>query len=215
MCGGIQAALALQIPNQNSRFWLVLCFNLGRLSTYVLAGALAGGLGALLLRIPSLTLVQLSLFVIAQIMLVLMGLYLMGFGWVRQILESLGSHLWKVVQPYTLKLFPVNTLNRALALGMAWGLIPCGLIYSMLITAASSATALGGGLVMVSFGLGTLPALFLAGTGLSTLQRTFQSMVFRRFTALLVLGFGVWGLIRLFTGRVVILPGQICVSNFW
>ncbi len=214
MCGGIAGALSLQARVPTQRWRIVLTYNLGRIATYTLAGALAGGLGALLLRIPGLATLQWALFVLTQVMLLALGLYLLGVSRVTTALESLGGALWRHLQPLTLPLFPVRTAPRAFLLGSLWGFIPCGLVYSALITAAASADLWTGARILLAFGLGTLPTLLAMGLGASTLQSRWKTPAVRGLAGTLVAGFGVWGLVRLATGQVVIMPGSVCVSGF-
>ena len=58
---------------------------------------------------------------------------------------------------------PVRTLPQAIALGLLWGWLPCGLVYSVLLWSVASANALDGALLMLCFGLGTLPNLLAMG----------------------------------------------------
>ncbi|GAB1231798.1 sulfite exporter TauE/SafE family protein [Ferrigenium sp. UT5] len=173
-----------------------LAYSGGRIASYALAGALVGALGqaGMLLRdeVP----VQHLLFALSSAMLILLGLYLAGvWGAVRR-LERLGSGLWKHLQPYTTRLLPVNTVPRALGLGLLWGWLPCGLVYSVLITALASGSAGQGALIMAAFGLGTLPNLLAIGLFWESLRGWAQSPRVRLTAGLLVIGFGVYGLVK-------------------
>ena len=78
MCGGVVAATSVRLPNQKPRHDLRLAYHAGRISTYTLAGALVGGLGASAMALERWLPVQLGLYVLAQLMLVALGLYLAG-----------------------------------------------------------------------------------------------------------------------------------------
>jgi hypothetical protein len=129
-------------------------------------------------------------------MLVALGLYLAGvWGAVRQ-LEKMGGGLWRHLQPYTTRLLPVNTVFRALGLGALWGWLPCGLVYSVLLSALASGSAAKGALIMLAFGLGTLPNLVAIGLFWDTIKSWVQSPRVRLAAGLLVASFGVYGLFK-------------------
>lgn len=196
MCGSIVGILTAQLPKHAVRWPFHLAYNAGRLASYSLAGALVGVLGqaGLLLRddVP----VQQLLFALSSLMLIALGLYLAGiWGMVRRI-ESIGRLLWQRIQPLTRGLFPVSTPLRALLLGTLWGWLPCGLVYSVLVTALASGHAQSGALIMLAFGLGTLPNLLAIGLFWDSIRRWVQSPQVRMSAGLLVAGFGVYGLIK-------------------
>ena len=129
--------------------------------------------------------------------LVAMGLYLLGFPWLVRPLEQAGHNLWRRVEPVSRRLFPVNTMSRALAVGLLWGFLPCGLVYSALATAFALGSAVQGSLWMGAFALGTLPNLLMAGwVGAQTLQQL-RNSAWRWLGGLLVTGWGIYGLVRL------------------
>ena len=173
-----------------------LAYNFGRVASYTLAGALVGALGqaGMLLRdeVP----VQHLLFALSSLMLIALGLYLAGiWGAVRRI-EGLGRVLWQRIQPLTRGLFPVRTPLRAFLLGTLWGWMPCGLVYSVLVTALATGHAKSGALVMLAFGLGTLPNLLVIGLFWESIKRWVQSPRVRLAAGLLVMAFGVYGLYK-------------------
>lgn len=196
MCGGIVGMLTAQLPKHGARWPFHLAYNSGRLASYMAAGALVGAIGqaGLLLRddVPT----QHLLFALSSLMLIVLGLYLAGiWGMVRRI-EQLGGMLWQYIQPLTRGLLPAATPARALLLGMLWGWLPCGLVYSILVTALASGNAQSGALVMLAFGLGTLPNLLAIGLFWESARHWVQSPRVRMVAGLLVAGFGVYGLIK-------------------
>ena len=64
---------------------------------------------------------QIALYVLANLMLVLLGLYLAGVSGVAARLERIGTRLWQRIQPLTRRLLPADTLPRAVGLGLLWG----------------------------------------------------------------------------------------------
>ena len=200
MCGGIVSALTLSAP-QAGRTRLLLAYNLGRCSTYVVLGLAVGALGQL--GTQALGVAPALLYALANLLLIGMGLYLLGLPWLVRPLEQGGQHLWRYIEPVSRQLFPVNTAPRALGVGLLWGFLPCGLVYSALATAFAMSSAVQGGLWMAAFALGTLPNLLLAGwVGAGSLQKLRQSSL-RWVAGVLVAGWGAYGLFRLIALHVV------------
>ncbi len=196
MCGSLVGILTSQLPKHGARWPFHLAYNSGRVSSYTLAGVLAGAVGQAGMMFRDVVPVQHLLFGLSSLMLVALGLYLAGlWGAVRRI-ETLGAAIWKRVQPLTRGFFPVTTPFRAFMLGTLWGWLPCGLVYSVLITALASGHAGNGALIMLAFGLGTLPNLLAIGLFWESLKRWVQSTMVRRVAGLLVMSFGVYGLIK-------------------
>jgi sulfite exporter TauE/SafE len=196
MCGSIVGIFTTQLPKDRTRWPFHLAYSSGRITSYAVAGALVGAVGQAGLLMRDAVPVQHLLFALSSSMLVLLGLYLAGlWGAVRKI-EGVGGGLWKRLQPYTRKLLPVNTVPRALALGALWGWLPCGLVYSVLVTSLASGSTAQGALIMAAFGLGTLPNLLVIGLFWERCRHWVQSPKVRMTAGLLVMGFGVYGLFK-------------------
>jgi sulfite exporter TauE/SafE len=196
MCGGIVAAFSLRPGGPAPGPGLHLAYNLGRVLSYTLFGALAGALGGAL-EIAKFLPVQTLLYVLAQVVMILLGLYLAGWSQWVLIFERAGGVLWRAVKPLFQKLLPVKSLPQALLAGMAWGWLPCGLVYSILVAALAAGSATSGAALMLAFGLGTLPNLLGMGLFARSLQPFLQRLWVRRAAGLTVAGFGVWGLLNL------------------
>lgn len=194
MCGGIVGALAVQTPGGRAGWPLHLAYNLGRILSYTAAGALVGAIGGLSLAFGPVAKVQLAFYVFASLMLVALGFYLMGFTRSLAIAERAGQGIWRRIQPLTRRFLPARSVAQALPLGMLWGWLPCGLVYSVLANALVSGSAARGALAMAVFGLGTLPNLLLAGLLFSRFRRFAQAPAARMISGLIVLGFGLYGL---------------------
>jgi hypothetical protein len=178
MCGGMAGALQMLMPpSRTRRGWLQLMLGLGRISSYGLAGALFGGLGATMVGSTGLLPQYLQLF--AGLMLLAMALYIsrLWFGLLR--LEKAGQRLWRLVQPFSQKLLPLDSAVKAYGYGLCWGYLPCGLVYSALSWSLGSGSAVNGALWMALFGLGTLPAVLLAGQAADLLRQLQQQQWLR------------------------------------
>ena len=187
MCGGILAALGSNRPS----LVLLLGYNLGRLLSYSIAGAIAAGLVVGLAGERYQLLIPL-LRTLAGIMIVLMGLYIAGWWRVLTRLEQLGQIVWRQIQPLVLGLGKPDSAVQSVAAGMLWGWLPCGLVYSALSQALLSDSAAMGALAMLAFGLGTLPAMLAAGWFSSQLARWLQSPALRKIMGLCLMAMGLW-----------------------
>lgn len=197
MCGGIVGALSLQTPQGGTAVLVHLAYNLGRIGSYVIAGLLAGLLGQ---AAGNLLALQNVLYLCASLMLIAMGIYLLGFTQFLSPLERGGQALWQRIQPLTKRFLPVRGIAQALPLGLLWGWLPCGLVYSALTTSLASGSAGQGALLMLAFGLGTLPNLLLAGLLLARFRRFAQARAVRVVSGLLVLGYGIIGVFNYWRG---------------
>jgi sulfite exporter TauE/SafE len=192
MCGGILGALSAQ---GKAGLRIQIAYNMGRIGSYATAGAAAGAIGGLVLLKDILPL-QIGLYVLANVVLVLVGLYLAGWSTLVTRLEAPGRRLWQWIHPLTRRFLPADTVPRALAVGAIWGWLPCGLTYSVLAIALMSGTSSGGAGLMAAFGLGTLPNLLAAGMLFRRIRPWFQQRTGRWIAGGLVLGFGVAGLVH-------------------
>lgn len=212
MCGGIVGALTMQMPGQPQRnTWpLHLAYNIGRITSYAAAGAVMGAIGSLGLLLNEVLPVQMALYVLANLMLVALGLYLIGMTRSLALLERGGQRIWAKIQPLTRRFLPARTVGQALPLGMLWGFLPCGMVYSALTTALLAGSASRGAGLMLAFGLGTLPNLLLAGLLLQRLRTLSKARAVRLASGLLVLGFGVYGLFNAATLGGRLWQGIVC-----
>ena len=192
MCGGLMGALTLAIPagQRQRRLPLLLAYNAGRIASYALAGLLVGTAGWALGSGPAATLMR----ILAGLLLIAMGLYLAGWWSGLTRLESAGRLLWRHLEPLARRLLPVRSAPHALLLGALWGWLPCGLVYSTLLWAASQGNALDSAVLMLTFGLGTLPVLLATGLAAERLTALLRRRSIRLGGGLLVILFGLWTL---------------------
>lgn len=191
MCGGVVAALSFAVPAEARvpRWQLNLGYNLGRIASYSLMGALVAAFAA---RLPTggLPLAR----TLAGLLLIAMGLYLAN--WWRGLLwlERGGQLLWRRIKPLGDRCLPLDSLPKALGAGMVWGWLPCGLVYAALGYALTQDDWIGGALVMVAFGLGTLPALLLGGALAGKIKAGLAHRSVRILFATAYIVFGAWTL---------------------
>jgi uncharacterized protein len=210
MCGGIVGALSAAargpaLPRQ-------LAFNAGRIGSYVVAGSLAGSLGALArLSAPAFAM-QMFLFALANVLMLLLGLHIAGWGRALLRLEVLGGALWRRLQPLARRLVPIDSAPRAAAAGALWGWVPCGLVYSMLGLALASADALSGAGVMLAFGMGTLPNLLAAGFAAQKMLAIRRLPWVRRVAGFAIMALAVAGLARIPGLPDAIVAGWHCIA---
>ena len=193
MCGGIVGALSM---GAGSRPLLHLAYNFGRIVSYGAAGSIVGALGGAGLALSGQLPLRIALFVAANLMLVALGLYLMGVTRALAFTERFGQRLWRHLQPLSRRFLPARTVAQAFPLGLLWGWLPCGLVYSALVTALTSGSAVRGAGLMLAFGAGTLPNLLLAGLLVTRLNEYAAKPVVRLSAGMIVLAFGLWGLIQ-------------------
>lgn len=212
MCGGVVSALSLQAPHDvTGPAWTVhLAYNLGRISSYATAGALMGALGSLGLLLNNALPVQMTLYIGANLMMIALGIYLTGVTGALAFTERAGQWLWRRVQPATRRFLPVRGPRQAFPLGMLWGWLPCGMVYSVLAMALLTGSATRGAATLLAFGLGTLPNLMLAGLLLVRFRNVAQAPALRIGSGLFVLSFGVYGLFNATTLGGRLWQGVVC-----
>ncbi len=202
MCGGVVAMLTAGLPAEQRRHIgrqlpLLLGYNLGRIIGYGLAGALMGGLGAIAIGYLPLHTTQRLLYGLAALFMLLLGLYLGGWWPVLGRLERTGARLWRRIEPLGRHLLPIRRFPQALGVGLIWAWLPCGLVYSVLISAVATGSPLKGALLMFAFGLGTLPNLLGIGLLAGAAARLAEQARVRQAAGLLVIGFGLYALWQL------------------
>ena len=167
MCGGIIGALTFSLPEhiRNNRWRLipyVSAYNFGRITSYTIAGALAGSFGENIIGLAPQN-GHLVLQLIATVLMIGIGLYLAGWFPAFAKIEHIGKPIWKKLEPISQKLIPVKSPGHAYLFGIVWGWLPCGLIYTALIWSSTASSAKDGALLMLAFGAGTLPTVMIAG----------------------------------------------------
>ncbi|MCO5122013.1 MAG: sulfite exporter TauE/SafE family protein [Burkholderiaceae bacterium] len=214
MCGGIVSAMGIAGharpvgPARNpgglarprsdaARMLRLLAYNGGRISSYILAGAIVGGIGSSAFLMSRVLPVQQFVFVLANLTLIVLGLYVSGA--IRSIapIEAAGRGLWRAVGPAAARAMRGDTARDAWVAGMLWGFVPCGMVYAGLVAALTSASAIDGALLMAAFGLGTLPNLLALGWSAGRVTGWLRNRWIKAGAGILIIVFGVMGLLRL------------------
>ena len=191
MCGGIIGALSLSLPadirnNKARMLMFITTYNSGRILSYSFAGLVAGAIGTGVLASAGFDQGHTVLRAIGVAMMVAIGLYLAG--WLPQLA------IVEKIEPVGRKLLPVASLPKALAYGLIWGWLPCGLVYFVLLWALTAGTAVEGALTMLAFGIGTMPTLLTTGFMTSWLTRFARSSRARQVVGLLIIAMAVGSL---------------------
>jgi sulfite exporter TauE/SafE len=197
MCGGIVGALTLGLKDDIRRSpWrlvpYLLAYNTGRIASYAIAGALAGALSAQIFSLAPPAQIKWLVRLVTGGFMIALGLYLAGWWPGLQRLEKWGGVLWRRLEPLGRRMLPVNHPLKALAVGLVWGWLPCGMVYAALAWSLTRGSAGDGALLMLAFGLGTLPMLLAIGAFAEWLKDFVRHPRVRQAAGLGVLLFGLY-----------------------
>ena len=217
MCGGFLAALSGAGPSTKpllpARALALrqLPYNLGRITTYGLLGGAFGAAGSAALVAVDWLPLQRALFVVANLFLLALGIGMAsrregGGAWQRT-----GAALFTRFAPAVRNLATRDNVPARYALGMIWGLVPCGLIYGVLPIALFAGSAPAGGAVMLAFGLGTLPNLVAAGWVVARARAWQDGRLARYAAALVLVAFALVGIWRALFGPMSLAQGPFCL----
>lgn len=193
MCGGITGVLSIGTESlpAGQRLLRIFAYNAGRIGSYTVAGAIAGLAGGTLGDLLPPGLAHQVAMVVSAAFLVLLALYMIGRGGVLIRLEKVGGRLWRHLKPIGQRLIPARNPVQAFGLGLVWGWLPCGLVYTALAWALASGSAARGALLMLGFGLGTLPALISMGLASSWILAWRDRPAVRYGAGLVLAGFAI------------------------
>lgn len=195
MCGGLVGALSLSATGQPGGWSFHLLYNSARVVTYTLIGALVGWLGSALAYTDRFRGITRALLLASDLFIIVVGLGTAG------LLAGLSVARLDFPGPLRAMTAAVQRLRRlpaglaALPLGLLFGLLPCGYLYAVAISAAQSASPLLGAATMFAFGLGTVPALLLFGGATQWLGSRARMWMLRA-AGLIVAGMGAINLLR-------------------
>jgi sulfite exporter TauE/SafE len=195
MCGGIAGALGMRARTVGGSAPLALAhsslYQLGRIGSYALAGAVVGTFGAAVQWVMEWLSIAIVLRVLAGLLLIMVALQLLLQWRVLQPIEQLGASLWRRIAPLAQHTQRAGVL-QTLLLGLIWGWLPCGLVYSMLMLGALGGSATHGALTMLAFGLGTLPMMLTSNLLAAQIARVTTLRKMRIFAGVLLLMLGCW-----------------------
>jgi sulfite exporter TauE/SafE len=194
MCGGISGALGLRAQRLGAGAGQArlqaLCYQIGRIASYAAAGAICGAFGGALGALLDLQGIAVGMRFAAGLLLIALSLRVL-LGWhLLDPLERAGGRLWSLIAPLA-RARAFSGTAGSLLLGMLWGWMPCGLIYSMLLFAALAGGAVPGAVTMALFGLGTLPAMLGGSLLTAHAWRWKAARGLRAGSAMLLFGFGI------------------------
>jgi sulfite exporter TauE/SafE len=205
MCAGISGLFAVnaEVASMRASIPTALVYNVGRIITYALLGMIVALFGSVVIKAsPGLAV---GVRMLSGIIIILVGLKVAFDLRILNVIERMGGTLWAKIAPAAQRLVPVTSLPKALGLGLVWGWLPCGLVYSVLLIAATSASPAGGAATMVAFGIGTMPAMMLSGLGAARVSRAMQRRGTRLGMGILIIVMGLLT-IAMPLGRLV--PGS-------
>ncbi|HPU50358.1 MAG TPA: sulfite exporter TauE/SafE family protein [Burkholderiaceae bacterium] len=214
---GAQARLAgigVRVEGMSRPFGLLIGYNAGRITSYTVAGGMAGAIGSSAALVRHWLPVQQVAFVAANLLLIAMGLHLAGVLRRIAVLEGAGAGLWRRLQPLASRCLAADNPRRAFAAGLVWGWVPCGMVYGVLMAALLSGSAWQGAALLLAFGAGTLPNLLLLGASGAFTRRWLAVPALRTGAGLLVIAFGVAGLARIDPTRHLHQVVDACLTLF-
>jgi uncharacterized protein len=196
MCGGfIVSYSSSKIDPHSSKIsqsLYHLLYSSGRISSYVLLGSLFGAFGSLWEATP---LMRGVLFGFAGLLMIIMGLSLAGkLKFLNKIEYGLTEKAW--YRKLFTKLISAQNKRSFYFLGMLNGFFPCGLVYAALVWAMATGSIFGGAMVMLIFGLATVPTLFSFGFFIGLLKQINFRNVMIQLAAITVIFYGGWTLTK-------------------
>ncbi len=191
MCGGISGLFAVNagVASLRQQLPFAVTYNLGRITSYAVLGIIVGAVGSVIVKATPSLAIGIRLF--SGIVIILVGLKVAFDLRLLNVIERMGGTLWSRISPAAQKLVPVTSLPKAFGLGLVWGWLPCGLVYSVLMIAATSAQPAAGAATMVAFGVGTMPAMVLTGLGAARLSELMRRKGTRIGLGLLIVAMGL------------------------
>ncbi|WP_189402414.1 sulfite exporter TauE/SafE family protein [Arenicella chitinivorans] len=176
MCGGIQVALQSQpsfvLLSRVQLFHHLLLLNAGRVVMYLTLGVVLSLLGlSVLSQVNTPTMIRAVRLFTGSVVLLIGVHFILRQSRPFRFLEQFGTGMWRIasrgIKPHN---EIVSTPLRTLLNGMIWGLIPCGLVYAVLLTTVFTNNLVDAGMITLGFGLGTMPSLVLSGMLFKRLQ---------------------------------------------
>lgn len=188
MCGPLVMALPIA-QKTNFQKWVALAlYHIGKITSYALLGIVFGLLGS-----------QFPFYILQQNLSIVIGVVMLFYVVYVFILKPKHivnfNFLYKPIVNQLGKLFKHKSLATFLLIGFLNGLLPCGMVYLALTSALATQHLLNGGLFMLFFGLGTVPALLMVAIGGQYMGITFRSKL-QQLLPVFIFGMGVMLILR-------------------
>jgi sulfite exporter TauE/SafE len=218
MCGGWLAVFSIRpsvVPLVPARTLVVenTAGHFGRIATYTMLGAALGATGGEALALAWEPL-QRSLYVVANLLLLVLAIMLARGATRRDgLLENAALHVFRRLLPAVKTLSSQRRIPARFVLGLIWGTTPCALVYGVLPLALFSGSAQDGALIMLAFGLGTLPNLLGAAYVLARFRAWFGSPTGRIVAGSVVGGFAIYGIYRALFMTSTLGQGPFCLPG--
>lgn len=188
MCSGINGGFFAGY-NQLPKAFPILGFHAARIAVYSILGIIGSLLGQTIVQVGIFGKFQGILMIISGVLVILIGLYLLGiFGKRQQMQAQPNQQEIKFIDPTSIKF----KLEPVVA-GIFNGLVPCSLVFSVAIKASGTADPLQAGLLMLAFGLGTLPTMAMVSVSGAIIGAQTYKFV-QKLAALSVILLGIWTL---------------------
>jgi sulfite exporter TauE/SafE len=195
MCGGFVAMYSLKSPSARPSFPYHLLYNLGRITTYSIIGGILGYVGSFAAYVGRHRGVPGAVLLVAGVFMILMGLNMAGMLGKGGLLDDTGITERAFFRKALRNILALESVWGTLLLGLLLGFLPCGLLYPVLMHAAASGGFISGMVIMLVFGVGTVPAMFSFGILLSRIQPHMKLFLYRIAAGMIVL-LGVHSLVR-------------------
>jgi sulfite exporter TauE/SafE len=206
MCGGISSALGLAAgpsPGGRPQASLIVAYQVGRVASYAIAGAIAGAALGWVVDWLDLDALRRGLRVLSALALVVAAL--VAFGMLRDPGSGAGQLLWRRIAPLGRRFLPVTNVPRALGFGALWGWMPCGFAYTVILIAALEHEPWRAAATMVAFGMGTAPTMIALAFGAQRASGFAAGPAFRRVAGSVLLG----------SAALTLLAPQIVAASPW
>lgn len=195
MCGPLVVALSVGEPRQG--FLHHLLYNLGRVTTYSILGAIVGLSGSFLVLTASIEQLQRAIMIAAGLSIIIMGLSTAEWLPLHQKMRcSRGDSFFQKM----LVFFKApRSIGTNYPMGVVLGFLPCGLTYTALLAAATAAMEtetpfagmLQGAIMMLLFGMGTAPAMIIVGKAVNTISNRMRKRYYRIASIIMIMT-GAW-----------------------
>lgn len=193
MCGPIVVSLSLNLKDKNL-FWPHLLYHAGRIITYMVLGGVMGATGSFTLVAAHLAGIQKGAIIFAGITIIVMALAMSGWLPLGRIVGD-DFHPGGIITRGFGRLSQAKSTVTYFPIGLLLGLLPCGPVYTALLAAAGAGMNTAGTLagvikgmaVMMSFGVGTIPALFIVARLVNMGWLKNRAIIYRISTVLMIL----------------------------